>query len=114
MTCPHRFYTESLQFVLEEGKSRGEPGSLRCSLPQHLGGRYRDVVCPLLPYPSPLVRWKTGLPWWLSGKEPTCQAGDVGSIPGSGRSPGDENGNPLWYSYLENPMDRGALAGYNN
>ena len=33
---------------------------------------------------------------------------DIGSIPGSGRSPGEGHGNPLWYSYLENPMDRGA------
>ena len=35
-----------------------------------------------------------GLPWWLSGKESACNAVDVGSIPGSGRSPGEENGNP--------------------
>ena len=35
-------------------------------------------------------------------------AGDAGSIPGSGRSPGKGNGNPLQYSCLENPMDRGA------
>ena len=35
-------------------------------------------------------------------------AGDLGSIPGSGRSPGEGNGNPLQYSRLENPMDRGA------
>ena len=37
-----------------------------------------------------------------------CKAGDPGSIPGSGRSPGEGNGNPLQYSCLENPMDRGA------
>ena len=36
-----------------------------------------------------------GLPWWLSGKEPTCDAGDAGSIPGSERSPGEGNGYPL-------------------
>jgi len=45
------------------------------------------------------------------GKECTRNAEDVGnpgSILGSGRSPGDENGNPLHYSCLENPMDRGA------
>ena len=35
-------------------------------------------------------------------------AGDVGSVPGSGRSPGEGNGNPLQYSFLGNPMDRGA------
>ena len=45
-----------------------------------------------------------GLPWWLSGKD----AGDVGLIPGSGRSLGGRNGNPLQYSCLENPIDRAA------
>ena len=39
---------------------------------------------------------------------PPASAGDEGSIPGSGRSPGEGNGNPLQYSCLENPMDRGA------
>ena len=42
------------------------------------------------------------------GKESACSAGDLGSIPGLGRSPGEGNGNPLQYSCLENPMDRGA------
>ena len=37
-----------------------------------------------------------------------CNVGDLGSIPGSGRSPGEGNGNPLQYSFLENPMDGGA------
>ena len=41
-------------------------------------------------------------------KESACDAGDLGSIPGSGRSPGEGNGCPLQYSCLENPMDRGA------
>ena len=48
------------------------------------------------------------LPWWFSSKESTCDAGDSGSILGSGRSSGEGNGNPLQYSCLENPMDRGA------
>ena len=47
-------------------------------------------------------------PGGLEGKEFTCNAGDVGSIPGSERSPELGNGNPLQYSYLENSMDRGA------
>ena len=42
------------------------------------------------------------------GKESTCKAGDLGSIPGLLRSPGGGKGNPLQYSCLENPMDRGA------
>ena len=49
-----------------------------------------------------------GFPTWLSGKESACQAGDAGSIPGSGKSPEEGNGNPLQYSCLGNPMDRGV------
>ena len=49
-----------------------------------------------------------GFPWWLSGKEYACNAGDMGSIPESGRSPGEGNGNQLQCSCLDNPMDRGA------
>ena len=63
-----------------------------------------------------------GFPSGTGGKEPACEtvflqvesAGDireVGLIPGSGRSPGGEHGNPLQYSCLENPMDRGAWWG---
>ena len=54
-----------------------------------------------------------GLPWWLSGKESPCSAGDTrdtGSIPESGRSPGGGHDSALQYSCLENPMDRGAWA----
>ena len=47
-------------------------------------------------------------PRWCSGKESACQAEDAGSIPGSGRSPGERNGSPLQYFCLENPTDRGA------
>ena len=42
------------------------------------------------------------------GKESACNAGDPGSIPESGKSPGERNGNPFQYSCLENPMDRGT------
>ena len=50
-----------------------------------------------------------GPPRRLSGKiKSPSNAGDMGSIPGSGRSPGEGNGNPLQDSCLENPMDRGA------
>ena len=45
------------------------------------------------------------------GKESTCNAEDLDSIPGSGRSPGEGNDNPLQYSCLENPMDKGAWCG---
>ena len=46
-----------------------------------------------------------GFPGGSDGKESTCNAGDPGSTPGSGRSPGEGNGNPLQYSCLGNPMD---------
>ena len=46
-------------------------------------------------------------PGGSDSKESACNAGDSGSIPESGRSPGEGNGNPLQYSCLENPMDRG-------
>ena len=49
-----------------------------------------------------------GFPGSLDGKESACDARDLGSIPGSGRSPGEENGNSLQYFCLENSMDRGV------
>ena len=49
-----------------------------------------------------------GFPKWLSSKESACNAGNMGVIPGSGRSPGGGHGNPLQYSCLENPRDGGA------
>ena len=53
------------------------------------------------------AKWQ-GFPGGLEVKVSACNAGDLGSIPGSGRFPGEGNGNPLQYSCLENPMDRGA------
>ena len=49
-----------------------------------------------------------GFPGGSGVKASACNAGDLDSIPGSGRSPGEGNGNPLQYSCLENPMDGGA------
>ena len=48
------------------------------------------------------------LPRCFSNKESTCNAGDADSIPGSGRTPREGNGNPLQYSCLGNPLDKGA------
>ena len=50
----------------------------------------------------------TDIPGGSDGKASVYNAGDLGSIPGSGRSPGEGNGNPLQYYCLENPMDRGT------
>ena len=90
--------------------------------------RGRDESCrrasgsqELVPWPFTAVRgekrrwwgWRCvadlqGFPGGSVGKGSTYNAGDTGSIPGSGRSPGGGHGNPLQYSCLENPMDRGA------
>ena len=48
------------------------------------------------------------IPGGSDGKESAFSAGNSGSVPGLERSPGEEDGNPLQYSYLENSMDRGA------
>ena len=66
------------------------------------------------PGKPPLVKWNLLLATSMDfsgssdGKASAYNAGDLGSIPGSGSSPGEGNGNPLQYSCLENPMDRGA------
>ena len=57
-----------------------------------------------------------GFPWWLRGKEVTCNAGHAGDeslIPGSGRFPGGGNGNPLQFSCLENSTVKGSLTVYS-
>ena len=55
-----------------------------------------------------MASYRHELPKWLSGKEFACYAGDMGLILGWRRSPGEGNGNPIQYSCLGNPMDRGA------
>ena len=54
-----------------------------------------------------------GLPWWLRLWRIHLQCRRPGAIPGLGRSPGGENGNSLWYSFLENPMDKRAWWAYS-
>ena len=56
-----------------------------------------------------IITTTTGdFPGGSGGKESVCNAGDPGLFPGTGRSPGEVNGNPFDYSCLGNPMDRGA------
>ena len=57
---------------------------------------------------SPFICYEVGFPGGSEDKAFAYNAGDPGSIPGLGRSPGEGNGNPLQYSCLKNPMDRGA------
>ena len=97
----------------EDPKSRflpsrnpGSPNSLFCV-------RHKPPVIPTLWQGGVSIfnHWpgdRVGFPGGSDGKESACHTGDLSSIPGSGRSPGEENGNPLQYSCLENSMDRGA------
>ena len=70
----------------------------------------RTGINPVVRAPPSFI--SSNLNWGFSdgsdSKESASNAGDLGSIPGSGRSPGEENGNALQYSCLENPMDRGT------
>ena len=59
------------------------------------------------------VYFWVGFPGGSVVKNPPANAGDVGSIPGLGRSPGERIGNPLQYSCLTNPMDKRSLVGYS-
>ena len=69
------------------------------------GERTHQQACPgIYKVPDPIL----GFPSDASAKELAGDVRDMGSIPGSGRFPGGGHGNPLQYSYLENPMDRGA------
>ena len=58
-----------------------------------------------------MAMFKMGFPGGSDHKKPACNAGDVSSIPGPGRSPEEGNGYPHQYSCLENSMDRGAWQG---
>ena len=72
-------------------------------------GRFFFTPFCLLPvYPLSMSSGLSGLPFGSDSKESACSAGDLGSIPGLGRSHGEVNGYPLQYSCLENFMDRGA------
>ena len=55
-----------------------------------------------------------GFPGGLDGKESACNAGELNSIPGSGRSSGEGGGNPLQYSCLDNPKDQGTWQDYSS
>ena len=78
------------------------------------------ILCDTMDYSLPgssvhgilQAKIRSGLPWGFPGssncKKSACNAGDLGSIPRLGRSPGEGNGNLLQYSCLGNPMDRGA------
>ena len=81
-----------------------EPGGLPSVGSHRVRHNWSDLAAAAAAVPPP------GLPRLLSGRESTCNTGDLGSIPGSGRSPGEGNSKALQYSCLENPMDQGACG----
>ena len=90
---------------------KGAQECVSLSVSKHLTSQLHLRLTPSPPHPQPSMQACPLSQDFLCssvGKESSCSAGDPGSIPGSGRSPGEGNGNPLQYSCLENPMDRGA------
>ena len=96
----------SVLFFPQNGSSsRHTPSS-----PQELRAQtslFLPEACSLFIH-SLLSRYLLGFIGDAVATSPPTTSGDAGSIPGSGRSPGEGNGNPLQYSHLENPRDRGA------
>ena len=106
--CRGSFQSRLICFHSEQFSSvTFSPFSLCGSLPFGLG----DFSFSLLPLGF-FYFW--GNPGWLSDKVSASNAGDTGLIPGSGRSAGEGNDNPLQYSCLENPMNRGTWQATEN
>jgi len=102
----------------------GEPGGLPSMGSHRVGHDWSDLAAAAAVFHSgdrQFKSWVGKIPWrrlpnpvlmgfpgGSDGKESACNVGYLGSIPGLGRSPGGGHGNPLYYSCLKNPMDRGA------
>ena len=89
------------------GSSAGKESASNAGDPSLIPGSGRSAGEGFRPL-SPVF---LGFPCGSAGKESTCDAGDLGLIPWLGRSPGGGHGNPLRYSYLENPHRQRSLAG---
>ena len=88
--------------VFLPGESQGRGSLVGCCLQSHrVGHDWSDLA-------AAAAAWThTGLPWWFSGKECTCQFRRYRFNPWVRKIPGEGNGNPFQYSCLGNPMDRG-------
>ena len=92
------FLSPEVIFLAVGGAFLNEPRSLGKGSSYSSGETYTDIG---------------GFPGSSAGKELACNAGDLGSVPGLGRSPGREHDNPLWYSCLKNPHGQRSLVGYS-
>ena len=84
----------------------------KCQCDRHAFGRTEFFIVP--PPTASDLEYNNRTCRWLSGKESACSAEDPGSIPGSGTSPGEGNGNPLQYSWLEKFHGQRSLMGYSS
>ena len=96
-----RDLNHSAQHLLNKQEFNNQKGE--SPLTNYLGMEFTHIS-----HEKGIVDLQLGLPWCSDSKESACSAGDPGSVPGSGRSPGERIGNSFQYSCLENPMDRGA------
>ena len=98
-----KFITKKKRFLL----SREKMGAFYCKK-QHL--MYFHILCLNFHFYQidPQISLTCGFPGGSDGKDSACNTGNPGSIPRLRRSSGEGNGNPLWYSCLENPVDGGA------
>ena len=95
------------------GEGNGDPLQCSCLENPRDGGAWWAALYGVAQSQTGLKRLSSSSsssPGGSDGKASAYNAGDPGSIPGSGRSPGEGNGNPLQYSCLENPMDRGTMG----
>ena len=95
-----------------EGNRKEECLNRTVKFPRRLCGIMKSVP-ENIQQSKELVGLYQGFPVSSAGKESTCNAGDLGSIPGSGRYPGKGIGYPILYSCLENPHGQRSLAGYS-
>ena len=98
--------SQKTKLCFQNTRFMAEAAFLRCGE----GGAFHESV--LRELASPLG--KRGFPGGSEGKESACNAGDPGSVPGLGRSPGEGSAHPLQCSCLENSMDRGAWRAVGN
>ena len=98
----YNIYTEILLYIYRRISTDTACASFCVFFSQFL------LPCVLIELFHCLSYWDNCVPQWLNSNASACNAGDLGLIPGWGRSPGGGNGNPFQYSCLENPMDRGV------
>ena len=97
---------------MKENGQRVPVPQLKCDSQEqfmgHLDPQREPLVLKGIDLGACTSKWTEDFPGGSDGKASAYSVGDPGSLPESGRSPGEGNGNPLQYSYLENPMDGGA------